>query len=54
MARIEDDVEVWGLGMRRFVIEMCDTLLFTISLVVAMMWYDWRLTLIALASTPLR
>lgn len=53
MARIVGDVEVWGLGVRRFVIEMWDTMLFTISLVAAMIWYDPKLTLIALATTPL-
>lgn len=53
MARIVGDVEVWGLGVRRFVIETWDTMLFTISLVAAMIWYDPQLTLIALATTPL-
>jgi ATP-binding cassette, subfamily B, multidrug efflux pump len=53
MARIVGDVEVWALGVRRFVIETWDTLLFTISLVVAMIWYDPTLTLITLATTPL-
>jgi len=53
MARIVGDVEVWGVGVRRFVIEMWDTMLFTISLVAAMIWYDPKLTLIALATTPL-
>lgn len=53
MARIVGDVEVWGLGVRRFTIEMWDTVLFTISLVVAMIWYDPSLTLIALTTTPL-
>jgi len=53
MARIVGDVEVWGLGVRRFVIEMWDTLLFTLSFVVAMLWYDARLTLMVLATAPL-
>ncbi|MCA1552786.1 MAG: ABC transporter ATP-binding protein/permease, partial [Chloroflexi bacterium] len=53
MARIYGDVEVWGLGVRRFVIEMWDTLLFTLSFVVAMLWYDAGLTLVVLSTTPI-
>ncbi len=53
MARIYGDVEVWGLGVRRFVIELWDTLLFTVSFVVAMLWFDAGLTLVVLATTPL-
>jgi len=53
MARIYGDVEVWGLGVRRFVIEMWDTLLFTLSFVVAMLWYDAGLTVAVLSTTPL-
>ena len=53
MARIYGDVEVWGLGVRRFVIELWDTLLFTLSFVVAMLWYDAGLTLVVLSTTPL-
>jgi ATP-binding cassette subfamily B multidrug efflux pump len=53
MARIVGDVEVWGLGMRRLVIETWDTGLFTLSFVVAMLWYDAPLTLLVLATTPL-
>ena len=53
MARIVGDVETLGLGVRRFVIELWDTLLFTISFVVAMLWYDAGLTVIVLSTTPL-
>ena len=53
MARIVGDVEVWGVGMRRLVIETWDTLLFTLSFVVAMLWYDAGLTLVVLSPTPL-
>src|SRR5439155_11848517 len=52
MARIVGDVEVWGVGMRRLVIETWDTLLFTLSFVVAMLWYDAGLTLVVLSPTP--
>lgn len=52
MARIDGDVETMGLGVRRFIIETWDTALFTLSFVVAMVWYDASLTLLALAPTP--
>jgi ABC-type multidrug transport system fused ATPase/permease subunit len=52
MARIDGDVETMGLGVRRFIIETWDTVLFTLSFVVAMLWYDAPLTLLALAPTP--
>src|SRR5919109_947886 len=39
MARIIGDVEVLGVGVREFTIETWDTLLFSLSLVVAMLVY---------------
>jgi ATP-binding cassette, subfamily B, multidrug efflux pump len=53
MARIIGDVEVLGLGVREFTIEIWDTVLFSISLVVAMLVYDAGLTVLALAPVPL-
>ncbi len=53
MARIVGDVEVLGLGLREFTIETWDTLLFSLSFVVAMLVIDARLTLLALAPVPL-
>src|ERR671916_452858 len=48
MARIIGDVEVLGVGVREFTIETWDTLLFSCSLVVAMLVYDPHLTVLAL------
>jgi len=53
MARIVGDVEVWGRGVRLFTIETWDTLLFSISYIAALLWYDTGLTLVVLATTPL-
>ncbi|HET6316653.1 MAG TPA: ABC transporter transmembrane domain-containing protein, partial [Chloroflexota bacterium] len=53
MARIVGDVEVLGVGVREFTIEIWDTVLFSISLVVAMYLIDGRLTVAALAPVPL-
>jgi ABC-type multidrug transport system fused ATPase/permease subunit len=53
MARIVGDVEVLGVGVREFTIEMWDTVLFSVSLVVAMLLLDAGLTLAALAPVPL-
>jgi ABC-type multidrug transport system fused ATPase/permease subunit len=53
MARIIGDVEVLGVGLREFTIETWDTVLFSISLVVAMMVYDLPLTLLALLPVPM-
>ena len=53
MARIIGDVEVLGVGVREFTIETWDTVLFSISLVVAMLIYDSTLTLMALLPVPL-
>jgi ABC-type multidrug transport system fused ATPase/permease subunit len=52
MARIIGDVEVLGVGLREFTIETWDTLLFSLSLVVAMLIYDLNLTVLALLPVP--
>ena len=52
MARVIGDVEVLGVGVREFTIEMWDTVLFSISLIVAMVVYDARLTALALLPVP--
>ncbi|MGH7333586.1 MAG: ABC transporter ATP-binding protein [Candidatus Rokuibacteriota bacterium] len=53
MARIVGDVEVLGVGVREFTIETWDTLLFSLSFIVAMLVLDARLTLLALVPVPL-
>jgi ATP-binding cassette subfamily B protein len=53
MARIVGDVEVLGVGVREFTIEIWDTVLFSLSFVVAMLVIDPSLTLLALAPVPL-
>ena len=53
MARIVGDVEVLGVGVREFTIETWDTVLFSISFVVALFVIDARLTLMALAPVPI-
>jgi ATP-binding cassette subfamily B protein len=52
MARIVGDVEVLGVGVREFTIEIWDTVLFSLSFVVAMLVIDPGLTLLALSPTP--
>src|SRR5437870_11066123 len=52
MARIVGDVEVLGVGVREFTIETWDTLLFSLSLMVAMLVFDLRLTILALLPVP--
>ncbi|HMH54325.1 MAG TPA: ABC transporter ATP-binding protein [Candidatus Acidoferrum sp.] len=52
MARIVGDVEVLGVGVREFTIETWDTVLFSLSFVVAMLIFDARLTLLALLPVP--
>jgi ABC-type multidrug transport system fused ATPase/permease subunit len=52
MARIIGDVEVLGVGVREFSIETWDTVLFSLSLVVAMLVYDLHLTVLALLPVP--
>ncbi len=53
MARIVGDVEVLGVGVREFTIEIWDTLLFSLSFIVAMLVIDARLTLLSLVPVPL-
>ncbi len=53
MARIVGDVEVLGVGLREFTIETWDTVLFSLSFVVAMLVIDAQLTLMALAPAPI-
>jgi ATP-binding cassette, subfamily B, multidrug efflux pump len=53
MARIVGDVEVLGVGVREFTIEIWDTVLFSLSFVVAMLVFDPGLTLLALSPVPL-
>jgi ATP-binding cassette, subfamily B, multidrug efflux pump len=52
MARIIGDVEVLSVGLREFTIETWDTILFSVSLVVAMLVYDLHLTVLALLPVP--
>ena len=52
MARVIGDVEVLGIGVREFTIETWDTLLFSLSLMVAMLVFDLRLTVLALLPVP--
>jgi ATP-binding cassette subfamily B protein len=52
MARIVGDVEVLGVGVREFTIEIWDTVLFSLSFVVAMLVFDPALTLLALLPVP--
>src|SRR5207253_3915710 len=49
MARIVGDVEVLGVGVREFTIETWDTVLFSLSFVVALLVIDPGLTLLALS-----
>jgi ABC-type multidrug transport system fused ATPase/permease subunit len=53
MARIVGDVEVLGVGVREFTIETWDTLLFSLSFIVAMLMIDARLTGLSLIPVPL-
>ncbi len=53
MARVVGDVEVLGVGVREFVIETWDTVLFSLSFIVAMLLLDARLAFLALAPAPL-
>ena len=52
MARVIGDVEVLGVGVREFTIETWDTLLLSLSLMVAMLIFDLRLTVLALLPVP--
>jgi ABC-type multidrug transport system fused ATPase/permease subunit len=53
MARIIGDVEVMGRGVRELTTETWDTLLFSLSLIIAMLAYNPRLTLLTLLPVPL-
>ncbi len=53
MARVVGDVEVLGVGVREFTIETWDTVLFSLSFVVAMFVFDARVTVLALTPVPL-
>src|SRR5690242_12256946 len=53
MARIVGDVEVLGVGVREFTIEIWDTVLFSISILVTMAFLDPGLTVLALVPVPL-
>ena len=53
MARIIGDVEVLGVGVREFTIETWDTILFSLSLMAAMLVFDPHLTMLALLPVPL-
>src|SRR6185369_13129141 len=52
MARIIGDVEVLGVGVREISIETWDTMLFSLSLMIAMLVYDLHLTILALLPVP--
>jgi ATP-binding cassette, subfamily B, multidrug efflux pump len=52
MARVIGDVEVLGVGLREFTIETWDTVLFSLSLMAAMLLYDPHLTLLAFLPVP--
>lgn len=53
MARIVADVEVLGAGLREFIVETWDTVLFSISLVVTLCVYDPGLSALVLLPVPL-
>src|SRR5918912_4341981 len=52
MARTVGDVEVLGVGVREFTIEIWDTVLFSISILVTMLLLDPALTVLALLPVP--
>jgi ATP-binding cassette subfamily B protein len=52
MARIVGDVDVLGVGVREFTIETWDTVLFSLSFLVAMFVIDPGLSLLTLAPVP--
>jgi len=53
MARINGDVEVLGAGVRELTVEIWDTVLFSISLLVAMAVMDPKVSSLALLPVPL-
>src|SRR5215210_3744831 len=52
MGRVVGDVEVLGRGIGEVIVETWDTLLFSLALAVAMLFYDPTLGLLALAPVP--
>ena len=52
MARIIGDVDVIALGVGEVIVETWDTVLFSISLVLAMFAFDWGLAAISLSPVP--
>ena len=52
MARVIGDVEVLGRGVREITVETWDTLLLSASLLTAMLFFDARLTALALVPVP--
>jgi ATP-binding cassette subfamily B multidrug efflux pump len=52
MARVIGDVDVLGTGVNEVMVETWDTLLFSASLVVTMLFYDAGLAALALAPIP--
>src|SRR5262249_51783231 len=52
MARIDGDVDTLGLGVREATTEIWDTVLFSLSLIGAMLLFDAPLTLLALVPVP--
>lgn len=53
MTRAISDVKLCVEGMRKFTTEIFDTGILMLSYVLSMMFYDWKLTLIACVFTPL-
>jgi ATP-binding cassette, subfamily B, multidrug efflux pump len=53
MARTVGDVEVLGVGVREFTIEIWDTVLFSLSILVTMVVLDPSLTVLALLPVPI-
>ena len=53
MARTVGDVEILGVGVREFTMEIWDTVLFSISMIAVMLLYDARLTTLALLPVPI-
>ena len=52
ITRVIGDVEVIGTGVGEIIVETWDTVLFSMALVAAMLWYDPSLSLWALAPVP--
>jgi ATP-binding cassette subfamily B multidrug efflux pump len=53
MARVIGDVDVVGQTIRMFLVDVWDTVLFSITLIVTMALYDAHLTVLALAPAPI-